>query len=107
MSCARLWFSLAVFRITTRDQGHYKGPLGAFVTYCNISCFVGPCTERGTVVEWLEQLGYGAGASYSLDDSRARAYSACSRCRLGLFGHFYSPLSFLSPFFLSLGDNPI
>ena len=32
--------SLAVFKVTARDQGHYKGPLGAFVTYCNISCFV-------------------------------------------------------------------
>ena len=31
--------SLAVFKITARDQGHYKGPSGAFVTYCNISCF--------------------------------------------------------------------
>ena len=25
----------------------------------------------------------------------------------GLFGHFYSPLSFLSSFSLSLGDEPI
>ena len=32
--------SLAVFKVTARDQGHYKGPSGAFVTYCNISCFV-------------------------------------------------------------------
>ena len=31
--------SLAVFKVTARDQGHYKGPLGVFVTYCNISCF--------------------------------------------------------------------
>ena len=30
--------SLAVFKVTARDQGPYKGPLGAFVTYCNISC---------------------------------------------------------------------
>ena len=29
--------SLAVFKVTARDQGHYKGPSGAFVTYCNIS----------------------------------------------------------------------
>ena len=43
-----------------------------------------------------------AGASYNLDDSRARAYCACSRCGWGLFGHFYSPLSFLSSFSLSL-----
>ena len=30
--------SLAVFKVTARDQGHHKGPSGAFVTYCNISC---------------------------------------------------------------------
>ena len=29
---------LAVFKVTARDQGHYTGPAGAFVTYCNISC---------------------------------------------------------------------
>ena len=29
--------SLAVLKVTARDQGHYKGPSGAFVTYCNIS----------------------------------------------------------------------
>ena len=31
---------LGVFNITARDQGHYKGPSGAFVTYCNISCLL-------------------------------------------------------------------
>ena len=31
--------SLAVFKVTARDQGHYKGHSGAFVTYVNISCF--------------------------------------------------------------------
>ena len=25
---------LAVFKVTARDQGHYKGPSGAFITYC-------------------------------------------------------------------------
>ena len=40
-------------------------------------------------------------------DSRARAYSACSGCGWGLFGHFYSHLSFFSSFSLSLGDRPI
>ena len=25
--------SLAVFKVTARDQGHHKGPPGAFVTY--------------------------------------------------------------------------
>ena len=39
------------------------------------------------------------GRPTNLDDSRARAYCACSRCGWGLFGHFYSQLSFflLSP----------
>ena len=41
----------------------------------------------------------------NLDYSRARAYCACSRC--GLFGHFFSRLSLLFSFFLSLGDDPI
>ena len=41
------------------------------------------------------------------NDSRARAYCACSRCGWGLFGHFYSPLSFLSSFSLSVEDGPI
>ena len=32
--------SLAEFNVTARDQGQYKEPSGAFVTHCNISCFV-------------------------------------------------------------------
>ena len=47
------------------------------------------------------------GRPTSLDNSRARAYCSCSRCGWGLFGHFYSHLSFLSSFSLSLGDDPI
>ena len=39
-----------------------------------------------------------------LAKSRVRAFCACSRCGWGLFGHFFSRLSFL---FLSLGDGPI
>ena len=42
-----------------------------------------------------------------LDYSRARAYCACSRCGWGLFGHFFSRLSVLSSFSLSLVDGPI
>ena len=42
-----------------------------------------------------------------LVDSRARAYCACNRCGRGVFGHFYSSLSFLFSFSLSLGDGPI
>ena len=33
----------------------------------------------------------------NLDNSRARAYCTCSRCELGLFGHFFSRLSFFLP----------
>ena len=47
------------------------------------------------------------GRPTSFDKSRARAYCSCSRCGWGLFGHFYSRLSFLSFFSLSLGDDPI
>ena len=43
----------------------------------------------------------------NLNNSRARAYCACSRCGWGLFEHFYSPLSFLSSFSLSLGGGPM
>ena len=47
------------------------------------------------------------GRPTSLDKSRARAYCFCSMCGWGLFGHFYSHVSFLSSFSLSLGDDPI
>ena len=40
------------------------------------------------------------GRSTNLDDSRAGAYCASSRCGWGLFGHFFSRLSFLSSFSL-------
>ena len=47
------------------------------------------------------------GRPTSLDNSRTRAFCACSGCGWGLFGHFFSRLSFLSSFSLSLGDGPI
>ena len=36
-----------------------------------------------------------------------RACCACSRCGWGLFGHFFTHLSFFYSFSLSLGDGPI
>ena len=46
------------------------------------------------------------GRPTSLDDSRASVYCACNRCGWGLFGHFFSHLSF-SLFFLPLfGRRP-
>ena len=47
------------------------------------------------------------GRPTNFDFSRARAYCACSRCGWGLFGHFFSRLSLLSSFSVSLGDDPI
>ena len=41
----------------------------------------------------------------NLDSSRARAHCTCSRCGWGT--SFFSRLSFLFPFYLSLGDGPI
>ena len=46
------------------------------------------------------------GRPTNLDNSRTRAYCTCNRCGLGLVGHFYSHLSFLSSFYLS-EDGPI
>ena len=76
------------------------------------------CRKACHVIMYGMLLGWSGGAMVlgklpvpgrptHLDKSRARAYCACSRCGWGLFGHFYSPLSFLSSFSLSLGDGPI
>ena len=43
------------------------------------------------------------GHSTNLDNSRARAYCACSRCGWGLFGHFFSSSFF--HFFLPLWET--
>ena len=42
-----------------------------------------------------------------LDFNRARAYCTCNSCGGGLFGHFFSQLSLLFSFSLSLGDGLI
>ena len=47
------------------------------------------------------------GRPTNLAYSRTRAYCAFSRCGWGLFGHFFSHLSVLFFFSLSLGDGPI
>ena len=48
-----------------------------------------------------------SGRLTNLDESRTRAYCACSGCGWELFGHLFSHLSFLFSFSLSLGDGPI
>ena len=47
------------------------------------------------------------GRPTNMDFSRARAFCARRRCGWGLFGHFFSHLSNLSSFSLSLGYGPI
>ena len=47
------------------------------------------------------------GRPTNLDYSRARAHCPFSGCGWGLFGHFFSRLSFLFSFSLSLEDGPI
>ena len=42
-----------------------------------------------------------------LGKSEARTYCTCSGCGWRLFGHFFTRLSFLFSFSLSLGDCPI
>ena len=55
------------------------------------TCFITWRSGGGQVVRW-SWVNFQRGASYNLDDSRARSYCAFSRCGWGLFGHFYSPL---------------
>ena len=58
---------------------------------------------RAKVFGKLSVLGRPTG----LDDSGAGAYCACSRCGWGMFGRFFSHLSFLFSVSISLGDGPI
>ena len=57
--------------------------------------------KRLGYVEYLRNELLGHWASYNFDYSMARACCACRRCEWGLFGHFYTHLSFLSSFSLS------
>ena len=45
------------------------------------------------------------GRPTNLDKSKARTYCACSTCGWGLFGHFFSQLSFLFSFFHPLWET--
>ena len=47
------------------------------------------------------------GRPTNLNNNRARAYCACSRCRWGLFGHFFSLLFRFSFLSASPGDGPM
>ena len=93
----------------TVGQGPTALTVGAGGGCLDIFTLIYPFSPLSGVVGWCDGAGLtsSAGASYNLDDSRARAYCACNRYGWGLFGHFYSHLSFLSSFSLSLGDGPI
>ena len=60
--------------------------------------------EAGGEVGWCNGAGKPSlpGRPTNLDNSRARAYCAYSRCGWGMFGHFFSRLSFLLSFSLSI-----
>ena len=60
----------------------------------------------GRVVRW-SWVNFQCRGVLQFGYSRARAYCSCSRCGWGWLGHFYSHLSFLSSFSLSLGDGSI
>ena len=47
------------------------------------------------------------GRPANFDNSRARAYCARSICGLGLFGYFFSVLSYIFSFSLSVGEMEI
>ena len=57
------------------------------------------------VVRWCWVKFQCRGVTLILDNSRKRAYCACSRCGWGLFGHFFSRLCFLCSFSL-FGRRP-
>ena len=94
--------SLVVFKVTAREQGHYKGPSGASVTYCNISCLVLGWSVGAKMLGKLPVLG----RPTNMDNSRTRpvalAVGADGGC-LDIFSLVYL-FSFPSP---SLGDGPI
>ena len=75
-------------------------------------------SERNQRKNYEDKRGWSGGAKVlaklsvpgcptSLDDSRARAYCACSRCGWGFSDVFFPHLSFLFSLSLSLGDGPI
>ena len=90
------------YRICTVNRGYYDNSI-----FSDAQAVRSPFILRGWVVGWCDGPGQpsSAGESYDLDGSRASC--ACSRCGWGLFGHFYSHLSFVSSVSPSLGDCPI
>ena len=70
--------SLAVFKVTARDQGHYKGHSGAFVTYCNISCFFLGSDYSGFGSDYQGYSGGGPVKSGGYGGGRSAPYGGSS-----------------------------
>ena len=88
-------------RLKTRIRKYSRSPVMYNKCYTTI-----PRRGWSGVVMVLGKLPV-PGRPTNLDHSRTRACCAYSRCRWGLFGHFFPRLSFLSSLSLSLGDGPI
>ena len=98
-----LKFYCTSFKFASKNDNVY-----VFVVFLLIAMFPGGSADCIHSCTRPEPKGWSGGAMRltNLDDSTARAYCACSRCGWGLFGHFFSRLSFLFSFSLSLGDGP-
>ena len=95
----------------TVGQGHAALAVGAGGGCLDIFTLIYPFSPLshsggGRVVRWY-WVNFQCRGVLQFGYSRARAYCARSRCGWGLFGLFYSHLSFLSSFSLSLGDGSI
>ena len=86
----------------------YNSTVPSSLTSCiqNVVDIFRDAVGGGRVVRWC-WVNFQCRGVLQFGSSRARAYCARSRCGWGLFGRFYSHLSFLSSFSLSLGDGPI
>ena len=89
--------SLAVFKVTARDQGHYKGPSGAFVTYCNISCFLFKCLNSKTPL--ICTLANEYPSSYEISKKNGPVKGDCIACNALLILIFVHPTSNTDPIY--------
>ena len=82
------------------------GLLASVVFKFCLCIFRGLGQSLGSVVAMMLGKIPVPGHSTNLHKSKARAYCTCSKCRWGLFGHFFSHLSSLSSFYPSHGRQP-
>ena len=100
-------------------MSEFSGPSGIYDENAD-NVIVCDCTSNNVhlIMGWSGGRGWSGGAMVlgklpvpgrpaNLDYSRTRAYCSCSGCGWGLFGHFFSRLSFLFSFSLSLGEGVV